>query len=82
MGAVSLLPMASENLSFYVVWEIKNWFHFFCATGTIFDGNVSLPNHTTFYNLVFFYYLVELFPTCVTIPKASQKMAKSQGQYF
>lgn len=36
----------------------------------------------TFYNLVVFYYLVELFPTRVTIPKASRKMAKSQGQYF
>ena len=77
-----MLPMASENLSFYVVWEVKNWFHFFQATGTIFDGNLSLPNHMAFYNLVVFYYLVGLFSTHVTIPKASWKMAKPQGQYF
>lgn len=82
VGAVSRLPMASEKLSFYAVWENKNRFHFFRVTGTIFDGNLSLPNHMTFYSLVFFYYSVGFFPLASLIPKHPGKRQNLKGGSF
>lgn len=76
VGAVSLLPMASQNLGFYAVWEIKNGSISFMQLGCCIQRRFITPNHMAFYDLV------GHFSTHVTIPKAAWKMAKTQGQLF
>lgn len=53
-----------------------------CNWDATFKGDLSLPIQMAFYELAGFYDLVGHFSTHVTIPKASWKMAKPQGQLF
>lgn len=67
----------------FMLWEKLKMVPFpSCNWDDTFKGDLSLPDQMAFYDLVVFYDLLGHFSTHVTIPKASWKMAKTQGQLF
>lgn len=85
---VSLLPTASENLRFYVMWELKICFFVFFfphAIGTIFHGNFQITSKSHGILILsgfFFFDILGHSPIHASIPKDFRKMAKSQSNIF